>query len=213
MKRLLILSTLGITLFTTSCVKNEYYTVDPDEPQAVQYNYAFDDNFNNNTNNWAFSDPNNAAFVNITNGSLKYTYLPVNEGTNTVAINTGAELHRNFLIQTRIRSDYAMGIVFGVSPNDYGYSLFIDNDGYFALYKEGSADVGVTTILDWQASDAINRNTWNDVEFEQVGNYWLGFVNGQKIFEVPAQYLGGEEIGYMVLSGTTGYADYLTVQW
>ncbi len=213
MARLLSILFLGLTLFTTSCVKNEYYTVEPDEQQPVQYNYIFDDNFDNNVNNWAFSDPSNAAFVTISNGSLKYTYLPPNEGTNTVAIGTGAQLHRNFLIQTRIRSDYAMGLVFGVSDKDYGYSFFIDNEGYFALYKEGNANTDVTTIINWQESDAIYRNAWNDVEFEQVGNFWLGFINGQKVFEVPAKYIAGNDIGFMVLDGTTGYADYLTVQW
>ncbi len=200
------------TLFMTSCVKNEYYTVAPEEP-VVQYNYAFDDNFDNNFNNWAFSDPSNAAFVSIINGKLKYTYLPAFEGTNTVAINTGAKLHRNFLVQTRIKSDYAMGLTFGVSDNDYGYSFFIDNEGYFALYKEGSAQEGVQTILNWQASNAIYINTWNDLEFEQVGNYWYGYINGVEVFKVPSQYMGGSKVGYIVLDGTTGYADYLTVKW
>lgn len=201
------------SLLMTSCVKNEYYTTEPEQPPVVQYNNVFDDNFDNNINNWAFSDPNNAAYVSIANSWLKYTYLPINEGTNTVAVNTGAKLHRNFLIQTRIKSDYAMGLTFGVSNSNYGYSFFIDNQGYFSLYKEGTAQDGVQTIIDWQASDAIYPNGWNDVEFEQVGNYWIGYVNGVKLFEVPSQYLAGSKIGYIVLDGTTGYADYLTVQW
>ncbi|MCB9045661.1 MAG: hypothetical protein H6550_05945 [Chitinophagales bacterium] len=213
MSRILTTVLAAGTLLMTSCVKNEYYTVDPNQPQGPQYNNVFDDNFDNNQNNWAFSDPNNAAYVSINNSWLKYTYLPINEGTNTVAINTGAKLHRNFLVQTRMKSDYAMGLVFGVSDNNYGYSFFIDNAGYFALYKEGTAQDGVQTILDWQASNAIYTNAWNDVEFEQVGNYWTGYINGTKVFEVPSQYIGGSKIGYIVLDGTTGYADYLTVQW
>lgn len=203
------------SLFLTSCIKNEYYTVEPDptEPQVQEYAYIFDDDFIDNINNWAFSDPGNSAYVSINNSKLKYTYLPPTDGTNTVAINTGAKLHRNFLIQTRMRTDYAMGLAFGVSNDDYGYSFFIDNEGYFALYKEGTATTGVQTILDWQYSDAIVKEGWNDIEFEQVGNYWVGYANGAKLFEVPAKYLDGEKIGFIVLSGTTGYADYLTVQW
>lgn len=210
----IIIGTFALsTLFITSCVKKEYYTVEPTEPQPVTYNYIFDDDFNNNINNWAFSDPANAAYVTIGNSWLKYTYIPPNDGTNTVAINTGAKLHRNFLVQTRIRSDYAMGLCFGVSNRDYGYSFFIDNEGYFAVFKEGSANEGVQTIMDWQESSAIYRNGWNDVEFEQTGNYWIGYINGVKVFEIPAKYLDGQKIGYIVLAGTTGYADYLTVQW
>ena len=210
----ILITTLAIsTLFLTSCIKNEYHTVVPEEPPVPQYNYVFDDNFDNNTNNWAFSDHNNVAYVSLVNSWLKYTYLPTFDGTNTVAINTGAKLHRNFLVQTRIKSDNAMGLVFGVSDNNYGYSFFIDNEGYFALFKEGTANDGVQTILDWQASEAIYRNGWNDVELEQTGNYWTGYINGVKAFEVPAQYMGGSKIGYIVLAGTKGYADYLTVQW
>lgn len=210
----ILITTLAIsTLFLTSCIKNEYHTVVPEEPPVPQYNYVFDDNFDNNINNWAFSDHDNVAYVSIVNSWLKYTYLPTFDGTNTVAINTGAKLHRNFLIQTRIKSDNAMGLVFGVSDNNYGYSFFIDNEGYFALFKEGTANDGVQTILDWQASEAIYRHGWNDVELEQTGNYWTGYINGVKAFEVPSQYLGGSKIGYIVLAGTTGYADYLTVQW
>ena len=213
MFRMVLIAVAFIGLTTSSCVKNEYYTVDRPPTQGPQYNYAFDDNFDNNANNWAFSDPDNAAFVSIVGSKLKYTYLPVNDGTNTVAINTGAKLHRNFLVQTSIRSDYAMGIAFGVSDYDYGYSFFIDDEGYFAVYKEGSANDGVQTLLDWQESSAIIRGGWNDVEFEQVGNYWAGYINGTKVFELPSRSLGGSKVGYIVLAGTTGYADYLTVQW
>ncbi|HEY9178397.1 MAG TPA: hypothetical protein VIN07_11930 [Flavipsychrobacter sp.] len=211
----IIMATIAVsTLFISSCVKKEYYTVEPPaEPKGPQYYSIFDDEFNNNINNWTFSDPGNAAYVTLVNSWLKYTYMPPNDGTNTVAINTGAKLHRNFLVQTRIRSDYAMGLCFGVSDNDYGYSFFIDNDGYFAVYKEGTANEGVQTLMDWQESEAIYRNGWNDVEFEQIGNYWTGYINGVKVFEIPARNLGGNKIGYIVLAGTTGYADYLTVQW
>lgn len=203
------------TLFLTSCVKNEYYTVDPNEGRqpVPQYNYVFDDNFDDNYNNWAFNDHNNAAFVSISNSLLKYTYLPANEGTNTVAINTGAKTHRNFLVQTSVKSNNAMGLCFGVSDYDYGYSFFIDNQGYFALYKEGSANEGVQTIIDWKQTTAVNINGWNDVEFEQVGNVWIGYINGVKVFEENARYMSGSKIGYIVLDGTTGFADYLTVKW
>lgn len=212
--RIIIATLAAGTLFVSSCVQKEYYTVEPPvEPQGPQYNYIFDDDFNNNINNWTFSDPDNAAYVTLVNSWLKYTYMPPNDGTNTVAISTGAKLHRNFLVQTRIRSDYAMGLSFGVSDNDYGYSFFIDNEGYFALYREGTANEGVQTIMDWQASEAIYRDGWNEVEFEQTGNYWMGYINGVKVFEIPAKSINGNKIGYIVLAGTTGYADYLTVQW
>jgi hypothetical protein len=200
------------SLLLTSCIKNEYYTPEPSTVTPTGYQYIFDDNFNYDANNWSFSDPGNDAFVNISGGMLNYYYNPPTDGTNTVAVNTGASLRRDFLIQTRIRSDYAMGIAFGVSNNNYGYSLFIDEAGYIALYKEGDAYNGVQTIIDWKQSPAIGAG-WNDVEFEQIGNVWVAYVNDTKIFEVPAEYISGNKIGFIVLAGTKGAADYLTVQW
>lgn len=209
-------ATIGLmiagSLLFTSCVKKEYYNTTPTPPPPVGYQYVFDDNFNYDANNWSFNDAYNDAYVSISGGNLNYSYLPVNDGTNTVAISTGVNTRYDFLIQTRMRSDYAMGIVFGVSNSSYGYSLFIDESGYFALYNEGDARNGVKTILDWQYSPAISAG-WNDVEFEQVGNYWTAYVNDTKLFEIPAQYISGSKIGYIVLAGTQGKADYLTVQW
>ena len=214
MRSKLVLLFAASTLLV-SCVKNEYYTPEPNPPAPpppVGYQYSFNDDFDRDIHNWSFSDPENSAFVNISGGPLNYTYDPVNDGTNTVAILTGANLRRDFLIQTRITSDNAMGLAFGVSNSDYGYSLFIDDQGYFALYKEGDANTQVSTILDWQFSDAIQPG-WNDIELEQVGNYWMGYANGIKLFEVPAKYIAGSKIGYIVLAATNGRADYLTVQW
>jgi hypothetical protein len=210
MKKLTIITSVLLALFFTSCVKNEYY-----EPTPVNnsgYKYIFDDNFDYDSHNWSFSDPAHDAYVSIAGGTLKYEYLPADDGTNTVAINTGVDVRRNFLIQTRLRSDYEMGIVFGVSNSDYGYSFFIDEQGYYALYKEGSSNTPVKTIIDWKQSSAITSG-WNDVEFEQSGNYWIGYANGTKLFEIEAGYLSGSKIGFIAMAGTVGYADYLTVQW
>lgn len=201
---------LAGVVFLSSCVKNEYYNTTPTTP--VGYQNIFDDNFDYDAHNWSFNDLSNDAYVKVVNGQLKYVYNPVNDGTNTVAVSTGLNANRNFLIQTRIQSNYAMGLVFGVSNNDYGYSLFLDDQGYFALYKEGNANTPVKTMIDWQYNSAI-VNGWNNIEFEQDGDYWIGYVNGTKLFEIAAQNLYGSKVGYIVMAGTTGYADYLTVQW
>ncbi len=211
MKKLLVLPILAIVVFFSSCVKNEYYDTDPNQGNTG-YSYSFDDNFDYDDHNWSFSDPANSAYVSVGSGLLKYSYLPADKGTNTVAINTGANLKRDFLVQTRMKSDYEMGIVFGVSNSNYGYSFFIDNEGYFALYEEGNANTSPKTIIDWKQSSAISTG-WNDVEFEQVGDYWRGYINGTKVFEIQSQYINGSKIGYITMAGTTGYADYLTVQW
>jgi hypothetical protein len=214
MKKLRILLLVpAASLVFTSCIKNEYYTTEPQpNPQPVGYQYVFDDNFNYDAHNWSFNDPANSAYVSIQNGLLNYSYHPVTSGTNTVAVATGMNTGSDFLIQSRIKSDNAMGLVFGVSNSNYGYSFFIDDNGSFAVYSEGNSATPVKTIIDWQYSSAIQAG-WNDIEVEQVGNYWKGYINGTKVFEIQAQYLGGSKVGFIVLAGTTGYADYLTVQW
>lgn len=211
MKKIGLILFAGIATIFTSCVKNEYYDTEPNQTPSG-YQYQFDDNFDYDTHNWSFSDPAHSAYASVSNGMLKYSYLPTDNGTNTVAVATGADVRRDFLVQTRIKSDYEMGLAFGVSNSDYGYSFFIDDQGYFAVYKEGSANTAVKTIIDWQQTSAIQQG-WNDVELEQVGNYWRGYINGTKVFEIEAQYLGGSKFGFIEMAGTTGYADYLTVQW
>jgi hypothetical protein len=203
---------LAGSLLLTSCIKNEYYETNPNTQQPIGYQNIFDDNFDYDAHNWSFSDASNDAYVSVGGGRLKYEYNPPGEGTNTVAINTGVNVNRDFLIQSRISSNNAMGIAFGVSNSDYGYSFFIDDQGYFAVYREGNASTPVKTIIDWQYNAAILTG-WNNIEFEQVGNYWLGYVNGTRLFEIPAQNLYGSKTGFITLAGTTGYADYLTVQW
>lgn len=211
MKSKLFLLLIATITLLASCRKSTYYEPTP-TPPPVGYQYSFNDDFNYDAHNWSFSDPDNEAYVNISGGKLNYYYNPVNDGTNTVAINTGVNIRKDFLIQTRISSDNAMGLVFGVSNSDYGYSFFIDDQGYFAIYKEGDADHAAKTIMDWQYNAAIQTG-WNDIELEQVGDYWLGYANGVKLFEIPAQYMAGSKIGFIVLAGTNGKADYLTVQW
>lgn len=205
-----ILFILAGAALMSSCIKNEYYNTTPAQP--VGYQNIFDDNFDYDSHNWSFSDPDNDAYVKIANGNLKYTYIPSGDGTNTVAVNTGLNTYGNFLIQTKIQSNYAMGLVFGVSNTDYGFSFMIDDNGYFAVYKEGNATTPAKTILDWQYNSAIVSG-WNNVEFEQHNGYWTGYVNGTKLFEIASQSMYGSKVGYIVMSGTTGYADYLTVQW
>lgn len=212
MKRLLLIGLIfaGVTTLT-SCVKNEYYNTTRNTT-PVGYQNIFDDNFDYDSHNWSFTDAYNNASVRIAGGQLKYVYNPANDGTNTVAVNTGLNTNYNFLIQTRMQSNNAMGLVWGVSNNDYGFSLFIDDQGYFAVYKEGNANTAVKTLIDWQYNSAIVAG-WNNIEVEQQGDYWIGYANGKKLFEIAAQNLYGSKVGYIVMAGTTGYADYLTVQW
>jgi hypothetical protein len=210
-KLALIVLAAGALSFT-GCIKDEYYSPQPVAPQPVGYQYNFDDDFDRDMHNWSFSDIGNAAKVTVGGGTLQYIYEPENDGTNTVAIQTGANLNRDFLIQTRISSNNAMGLAFGVSDNDYGYSLMIDDQGYFALYDEGSSGVAARAIIDWQESSAIQEG-WNDVELEQVDGYWIGYANGTKLFELKEKYMNGSKVGFIVFANTRGFADYLTVKW
>lgn len=212
MKRTLFYILLIITTATifTSCRKRNNYAFDPQPPAG--YQYIFDDNFDYDNYNWSFSDFKNSAFVDISNGALNYTYTPAADGTNTVAISTGARLNYDFLIQSSVSSDNAMGIVIGVSDFNYGYSLMIDDQGYFAIYDEGDAQTPAKAVIDWQYNSAIVAG-WNDIEIEQVNGYWIGYANGTKIFDITAPVLRGNKIGFIVLAGTRGRADYLTVKW
>lgn len=208
-----ITSALLVLLFLaaglSSCiVKDDYNT----PPATTGYRYTFNDDFNYDGHNWSFKDATNGAEVYLSNGMLNYSYAPKTNGTNTVAITTGADLRYDWDIQTRFRSDNAMGLVFGVSPTDYGYSVWIDSKGNVAVYDEGTAKIAPTALLSWQNTAAV-RQGWNDLEVEQNGTSWIGYVNNTKVFELPAHSLQGSQIGFMVLANTNGQADYLTAQW
>lgn len=207
--RITIPTLLLLTAAFSSCVVKDDYNAQP----TSGYKYTFNDEFNYDSHNWSFNDAANSAQVSISNGVLNYTYFPKSNGTNTVAITTGADLRYDWDIQTRFRSDNAMALVFGVSPTEFGYSVFIDDNGKVAVYDEGNAKTAAQPLLNWQTTSAIRQGSWNDLEVEQHGNSWIGYINNTKVFELPAHQLYGEQIGYMVLSNTNGQADYLTVQW
>jgi hypothetical protein len=205
---LLVLGTMGFS----SCIYKEDNTYNPQPTQPVGYQYVFNEEFDNDARGWTFDDPYDSAYAFVSNSLYKFVDYSYNGGTHTAVVPTGANTNYDFLAQTRMKSNYAMALIFGASNSDYGYSLFIDEQGYFALYDEGNSNSNIETIIDWTSSSAISSG-WNDVEIEQVGDRWYGYVNNVKIFETPARYLSGNQFGFMVLAGTTGYADYLTVKY
>ena len=196
-----------LSLAFTGCYRDrDYYEPDP---QPVGYENSFNEEFEVDNRGWAFSDQEDSAYALVSNGVYKFVDYSKTGGTHIAAVPTGANVNRNWIAQTRLRSDYAMALIFGASQNSFGYSFFIDESGYYAFFKEGSSP---QAVIDWTHNSAI-KSGWNDVELEQVGEYWYGYVNGTKVFETPARILTGSQFGFMVLAGTTGSAEYLTVKW
>lgn len=211
MKQLLAILIAATTLGLSSCVvrHDDYYNPQPANP----YQYSFADEFNYDNNQWSFRDVNAGASVYLSGGQLHYDYHPANQGTNTVAVSTGMSTNTyRFDIQTRFRSNNAMALVWGVSPSSYGYSFFIDDRGYFAVYDEGTSSIASRALIDWSQSGAIHAG-WNDVELQATGSSWIGYINGTQVFQIPAQRLYGTQVGYMVLSNTSGDADFIDVEW
>lgn len=207
-KRLPILLLLIAAISFTGCIiERDRYDVTPQPPRG--YQSIFHEDFTNDTRGWAFDDPIDSAYAFVRDGAYKFVDYSYTGGYHTAVVPTGAHPNRDFLVQARITSNYAMALIFGASNRDYGYSFFIDEEGYFAVYREGYP---AETIIDWQYSPNI-RAGWNDVEVEQIGSYWYGYINGVKVFQTPARALSGVQCGFMVLANTTGLADYLTVKW
>ncbi|RYY14823.1 MAG: hypothetical protein EOO04_29625 [Chitinophagaceae bacterium] len=204
----LILILIASFSFTGCIIQDDNYNQQPGNGSTGYY-YLFNEDFNADNRGWSFDDPIDSAYALVTNGAYKFVDYSYAGGYNLAVVPTGAVTHRNFLVQTRLKSNYAMALIFGASNNDFGYSLYLDEQGYFAVYKEGYPS---QTIIDWQYNSAITAG-WNDVELEQIDGYWYGYVNNVKIFQTPARSLSGNQFGFMVLPGTTGYADFLTVKW
>lgn len=202
----------GAFMLTGCVVDNSNYPT-PQPQQPVGYQNEFYEDFVRDDLGWEFSDPYDSAYAYLENGLYNFVDYSWAGGFHTAVVGTGAPTNYDFLIQTRMRSDYGIALVFGASNTEFGYSFYIDKEGYFAMYNEGNANTGLQTILDWQYSNAINPNAWNDIELEQIGSRWIGYANGTQIFDIPAQYMSGNQTGFMVLAGTHGMADYLRVQW
>lgn len=214
MKKLFVLSAITLLLGFNSCVKSDYYA--PATPRLQQV--SFIDDFNNNKNNWQFADGQNLAYGVISNGTFKVdynnNYLEAYYVSKAININT----YNDFTISSRIGSNKNMGLLFGynANTNSYGYSFTVDYNGYFALYDEGGNGYGasLSTLVPKTKKPFVNVNgNWNEVSIEQRGNRWIGYINNNQVFDVPAQNMKGGSVGFVVMSETQGEADYLEASW
>lgn len=205
---LLALAAAGLITFT-GCVKNDYYNT---KPAHNDYYNLYDEEFSNDNAGWSFTDSRDSAYADVAQG----TYELVNYSSTrdqALTVFTGANMQYDFLVQTKMQSNNAMGVVFGASKNDNGFAFYTDNQGYFSLYYEGSYSSAPYPLVAWTFDNNIIKGGWNNVEIEQVGNYWTGYINGKQVFHIPSQVLYGSQCGFKVLAGTTAYADYLEVKW
>lgn len=207
-KYIATIAIIGIgSLLLGSCTKRGHY-----DTQPVGYQNYFDEEFSNDQLNWSFTNSADSSYADVASG----TYEIVNYSTqrsHTETVQTGANFNYDFQVQTSIQSNNEMALIFGASNTDNGYSFFIDNSGYYALYYEGSNTIAFSTIIDWTQSSAIRVNGFNKLEIDQVGNTWIGYINNTQVFKIKAYGTNGSQCGFMAMPGTTGYADYLTVKW
>jgi len=199
---------IGIgSILLSSCTKRDHYNTQP-----TGYQNVFDEEFNNDALGWSYTNSSDSSYADVASG----TYEIVDYSTkrsHSETVSTGANFNYDFQIQTSIQSNNEMALIFGASNFDNGYSFFIDNNGYYAVYYEGSSSTGFSTLIDWTATSAIKTNGFNNLEIDQVGNLWIGYINNTQVFKIKAYGLNGSQCGFMAMPGTTGYADYLTVKW
>ena len=109
----------------TSCVRNEYYTPEPDYPNNNNNDiYSFTEEFSNDNRGWAFSSSADSSYASVSGGVLEFINYSV-LGSNTQVVQTNMNTNNNFVIETRIKSDNDRGVIFGNSGNqyEYGYSF------------------------------------------------------------------------------------------
>lgn len=208
----IILLTVAAMILFTGCVRHDDY-YDPVPQNPTGYQYQFSESFSNDTRGWAFDDPVDSAYALVTNGEYKFVDYSLNGGLHTAVVPTSADIDNDFLVQTKLESNYAMALIFGASSSHYGFSFFIDNAGYFAIYNEGGQNQSFQTLQDWTPSNVIHETGYNEVEMEQRSGRWYFYINGTQVASMNAIYMPGDQFGFMVLANTTGYADYLNVKW
>lgn len=198
-----------LSLGFTGCIihDDDYYHHNPNPPSGYQQSFA--EEFDDDRRGWTYDDSQDSSYAFVANGYYKMVDYSRRGSNHVAVVTTGANTSRNFLVQSRMSTDNAMGLIFGASNKTYGYSLFIDPAGYYAVYKEG---LNPDPVIDWTRSSSI-KNGWNDVEIEQVADYWHFYINGVKVNQTPARVLSGSQMGFMVLANTVGQVDYLHVKW
>jgi hypothetical protein len=214
MKKYMLLTASFLLFLFSSCRKDRVREPVYPTPQE----YIFTDDFNNDNNGWSFADPSNYAYGVVSNGTFKFDYNDNYYEAYYVAHDVGFNPNNDFTIQARIGSDNNMGILFGYDANNgtYGYSFTVDYDGYFALYDEGGNGYGtdIQTLVAPQTRSFVNYNgDWNDLEIDQRGSRWIGYINNQQVFNVSARNFRGSALGFVVVANTRGEADYFEAHW
>ena len=208
-----IVAALGLLVMASSllsCTRNDdYYNAPPNNNNNAHNNEpptGFFDDFSSDKYSWAFGSPADSAYATVQNGNLLIVNYAHN-GMQTAVINTGLDFSRDFTVSASIKSNNKMGIVFGASNSDYGYSFILDSTGKFELYKEGSASLAASVIIDWTSASAIVKGVWNKLSVSKMNNFWTGTINGTQVFQVAAEPVSGATCGFILLPNTVGYAD------
>ncbi len=201
------------SLFFASCVQKNYYNVQPDPGNNTNTAYYFDEEFNGADDyGWSFTAAADSAYASISGGSYQYVDYSALRSSMTF-VTTGADVHNNFTVTTRVRSNNVIGLIFGASATSNGYAFYIDTAGNYALYQQGNGvNASIPIIPFTQDTLYAHKNDWNTLELDQANGVWTGFINGTQVFTMAARALGGPGFGYKILPGTVGYADYLTVK-
>lgn len=210
MKNIFVLAGAAILLTLSSCHKDNRL---PDYQQLT-----FIDEFNDDYNRWTFRDYENNAYGFINDGMFNMGYNDDLYDTYYISQDIGFNRYNDFTIQTGISSNKNIGLLFGYnsSTGANGYSFTIDYDGNFALYDEGGNGYGpdIAELVPLSTAPFINGGGgWNDIVFKQVGSRWLGYINGNEVFNIQAQNLKAGSVGYLLTFFTQGESDYLQVDW
>jgi hypothetical protein len=222
MKIIRVFSAIGCLLLCFSgCVRQDNYQPGPD-PGPVYNNrnnqgvdsasYTYNETFNGTDNyNWVFTSPTDSAYGSIVSNGFQYVDYSMSSFNSSV-VYTFNSVSGGLTIRTKIMSNNMMGLVFGASPTDNGYAFYVDSNGYYSLYREGSGSVASTAIIP-STQDTLYavKKGWNQLEIDQAGGYWTGLINGSQVFQISAQALAGSGFGFKIAPGTVGYAAFLYV--
>jgi len=210
---------VGFVIFQNQKIAVDYISIKYlDNKKEVTYNdgeFAINEPFNNNNNEWLESDTEATRYV-IKNGKYYFKHKKNTSGYSSY-ITKYFDDTKDFEIETKIDkvsgvTNYSYGILWGKRDKN-SYRFYITGNGYYKIVRNKNGEEEV--IVKWTKNSSIRTGNGNSnvLKIKKQGNIYKFYINGTYVNETDYEPFFGNKIGYVVFNNQEIAIDYLTVKY